>query len=73
MPTKKKILAISGSTRKNSSNSKLLSFIKNLSSDIFEITIFEEIDQLPHFNPDLDNENAPSQVIAFRKQISNAD
>nr|WP_281282472.1 NADPH-dependent FMN reductase [Flavobacterium daemonense] len=35
--------------------------------------IFEKLDQLPHFNPDLDNENVPKSVTEFRNKIAQAD
>ena len=73
MSAKKKIFAISGSTRKNSSNVKLLYLIKDLAAEIFEVIIFDTLDELPHFNPDLDNENPPAEIIAFRRQVSEAD
>lgn len=70
-PTRmKKILAISGSTRKNSSNFRLLKKIAALSTEIFEVTIFEKLDQLPHFNPDLE---APAEIIELRNQVEAAD
>ena len=68
-----KILAISGSTRKTSSNLNLIKAIAGLTADIFTITIFEGLSDLPHFNPDLDNENLPQQVAAFRRQLREAD
>lgn len=73
MNNKIKILAISGSTRKASSNLNLIKAIANLTSDIFTINIFEEIADLPHFNPDLDNENVPAAVADFREQLRAAD
>jgi chromate reductase len=73
MTSKKKILAISGSTRSNSSNLRLLKRIVALTTTIFEVTIFEGISELPHFNPDLDNENPPKSVADFRQQIAEAD
>src|SRR5688572_8029801 len=66
---KKKILAISGSTRKNSSNEKILSHIKELFSQSLDITIFTAIDQLPHFNPDLSENELPASVKNFLKII----
>ena len=36
-------------------------------------TFFDAIDQLPHFNPDLDIEPFPPKVMDFRKQIKEAD
>lgn len=68
-----KILAITGSTRKNSSNYKILQFISEQIKDSFEVEIFEELDKLPHFNPDLDTENLPEQVVSFRNKIIEAD
>jgi chromate reductase, NAD(P)H dehydrogenase (quinone) len=70
---KKNILGISGSTRKNSTNYHLLKAIEELSKNIFTITIFEGIAELPHFNPDDNDENVAEKVIAFRQLISNAD
>jgi chromate reductase, NAD(P)H dehydrogenase (quinone) len=69
---KKNILAISGSTRKNSTNYHLIKAIEELSKDFFTITIFEGIAELPHFNPDANNEIVSQKVIAFRQLISTA-
>lgn len=69
----KNILAISGSTRKDSSNHKLIRLFAESVKGRCNVTLFEGIDTLPHFNPDLDNDNLPQQVAAFRKQVINAD
>src|SRR6218665_3852872 len=68
-----KILAITGSTRKNSSNFKILKYISNHLNAVFEIEIFEDLATLPHFNPDLDTETPPEEIISFRNKILNAD
>lgn len=70
---KKKILAVSGSTRKNSSNEKILSFIKERYHHSLDVTIFTAIDQLPHFNPDVPKNDLSSPVIDFLKLIEDAD
>lgn len=70
---KKKILAIIGSTRANSSNLKIVQYFAQLTADRYDITIYEDIDTLPHFNPNLDNENPPMEIAKFRRLISNAD
>lgn len=72
MAEKLKILAISGSTRKNSSNLNLINAIKKLSSEIFEVHIFEGLAQLPHFNPD-DIDDVPREVADYKQQLRNAD
>src|SRR5690348_2511875 len=73
MNLKKKIIAICGSTRKTSSNLNLINAIIDLTRNKFEISIFEGLDNIPHFNPDLDNENPPESVKNFRKQLKGAD
>lgn len=69
---RKKILAISGSTRKNSSNAALLKTISGMLPD-FEFHFYEGVDQLPHFNPDLDIDPAPEAVAHFRQLLKEAD
>jgi NAD(P)H-dependent FMN reductase len=73
MTGKIKILAISGSTRKASSNLNLINAIAALASKTFTVKIFERLSGLPHFNQDLDNENVPVEVADFRRQIREAD
>ncbi len=73
MKNKVKILAISGSTRTASSNLNLIKAITEIASEIFIINIYKGMSDLPHFNPDLDNENVPTQVTNFRKQLRDAD
>lgn len=70
---RKKILAISGSTRKNSSNESLLKVISNLYSESLDIEIYNGITELPYFNPDQDNETVPLTVKTFRTRIEKAD
>lgn len=69
---KKKVLAISGSTRKNSSNFKILKFISENINKVFEVELFEDLESLPHFNPDLDTELPPEAVVQFRNKINAA-
>jgi NAD(P)H-dependent FMN reductase len=73
MTGKIKILAISGSTRKASSNLNLINAIAALASKTFTVKIFERLSGVPHFNQDLDNENVPVEVADFRRQIREAD
>jgi chromate reductase len=73
MAQKKKILAICGSTRSNSSNLNLLKAIAELTKEIYVFNIFEDLARIPSFNPDADGDNTPIQVIDFRKKISDSD
>ncbi len=68
------IFAISGSTRKNSSNWKILKFIQENFKNQLNIEIYENLDQLPHFDPNLkEGEAFPPNVKSFFEKIQNAD
>ncbi len=69
---RKKIVAISGSTRSHSSSLSILKIIAALGEELFEMQLFEGLSEIPHFNPDF-TDNPPSQVIHFRKKIAEAD
>ncbi|MBB6498326.1 NADPH-dependent FMN reductase [Pedobacter cryoconitis] len=73
MADKIKILAISGSTRSSSSNLNLINAITKLAADQFEVSVFDGLTGLPHFNPDIDHEVVAEPVASFRKQIRAAD
>ena len=66
------IFAISGSTKRQSSNKTLLEYLRGSFPDIM-FDFYEGIDQLPHFNPDLDGAMVPATVVDFRKRIEDAD
>jgi chromate reductase len=68
-----KILAICGSTRKDSTNLRLIHAIRNGWYSSFEMDIYLDIASLPHFNPDLDTENPPAVVSDFRSRLRAAD
>lgn len=66
-------MAICGSTRKNSVNSRLLFTLKDLFSEKFDIRIYERLAELPFFNPDLEESNLPEAVSQFRDEIEKTD
>jgi chromate reductase len=70
---KRKILAISGSTRQQSSNDSLIKAIVVLSGDMLDITVYKRIYYLPQFNPDDDVEDIADEVAVFRQQLNNAE
>jgi len=72
MNDKKQVIAISGSARKNSANLRLIRAIEQLTSK-FDITIFDGLTALPHFNPDLDSHEPPDEVTRFRQTLRHAD
>ena len=67
-----RILAISGSLRLTSSNTALLRAAARLAPERVEITLSDDIGDLPHFNPDLEGMEPPS-VIDFRAQLQVSD
>jgi NAD(P)H-dependent FMN reductase len=69
----KKILALPGSTRENSSIWKILNCISNMYSDQLDIEIYDEIDQLPHFNPNLTEDDLPTIIKSFLAKITIAE
>jgi chromate reductase len=73
MEEKKKVLAISGSTRAHSTNLSYIKAIAELAGDRFVTTIFQGLADIPHFNPDLDNDHPPAPVMDLRRQIREAD
>lgn len=68
-----RILAISGSLRTRSSNTLLLHAIADLAPDGMEIEIAAPLDRLPHFNADLDGDEPPPPVQAWRAEVAAAD
>jgi chromate reductase, NAD(P)H dehydrogenase (quinone) len=67
------ILAISGSLRAKSSNTAVLQAAKILALTTSEILLYSGLANLPHFNPDLDCEPLPDEVISLRQQIKSSD
>ncbi len=65
------IIAISGSLKSTSTNTAILKAIAKLASQNVDIEIFEGIDLLPHFNPEI-TEDIPA-VVLFRNKIKEAD
>ena len=68
-----KILAVSGSTRQQSTNTALLKAIQSISHDDIALTVFDVIGNLPVFSPDLDGPNLPESVRDFMRVIAQND
>lgn len=68
-----KIAAISGSLRAGSSNTAVLRAAARLAPASVEVILFEEIADLPFFNPDLDRDDVPAPVRAMRELIGRVD
>lgn len=69
----KRILALSGSTRSNSSNWRLLQAVSKLYQSQAEVCIYSGLEKLPHFNPNSQNGQLSTMVEDFIEQIQIAD
>jgi NAD(P)H-dependent FMN reductase len=68
-----RLLAISGSLRATSSNTALLRAAAMVAPSGIEVQLYEGLGDLPHFNPDLDNDGVDSAVTEFRRRVREAD
>jgi len=66
------ILAVSGSLRRSSSNTSILKTMTALAPAPVHIQLYEDIGNLPHFNPDTEHESLP-MVAPWRKVVQEAD
>lgn len=73
MTEKKNIFIIIGSASKNSSNEKLVDNFACLTKDFYNLTIFNDLKSLPHFDPELTTDNPPTEIVEFRRLVENAD
>ncbi len=67
------ILAISGSLRANSTNTSLLRAAADLTPPGVTVTLYDGLDQLPHFSPERDKENTSEPVKTLRSLLQESD
>jgi NAD(P)H-dependent FMN reductase len=68
-----RILAICGSLQEKSGNLSLLRWAIANAPPALEITLYDGLRELPHFNPDLERGAAPSAVSELRRAVAGAD
>jgi NAD(P)H-dependent FMN reductase len=66
-----RILAISGSLNRDSSNTRLVRDVRRVTGSEHDVTVFELLDALPHFSPDRDQTLA--SVTELRRAVGDAD
>lgn len=64
-----RILAISGSLRAASSNSRLIAALTRLAPPGVDVVVYGGLNDLPNFNPDLDAAGPPEPVLALRRLV----
>lgn len=72
MLNKGKVVVVIGSASKSSSNSKLMKAFTKLMADDLEITIYDDLGELPHFDPEL-SDSLPFAVADLLADIASAD
>ncbi len=68
-----RILAISGSLREQSTNSRLLRATRQIAPPGVTLDLYEALGELPHFNPDLDEGEPPAIIGRLRDAIGASD
>jgi chromate reductase len=68
-----RILGIAGSLRRLSFNKALLRAAVELAPDDVELTTFDRLREIPHYDQDLDTADAPEAATALREAIRAAD
>ena len=68
-----RVLGIVGSLGARSSNLTLLETAASLAPEGIEVVLYTGLGDLPHFDPDLDPDDAPSAVRALRQAIAASD
>ncbi|RYZ21279.1 MAG: NAD(P)H-dependent oxidoreductase [Chitinophagaceae bacterium] len=68
-----RVLALSGSPRAGSSNEKIIHALAAASAGRLQVTVYDGLARLPHFNPDEDRAGTPPEVARFRAALRAAD
>ena len=71
--TMKNVVALIGSAARISANHMLMDYIQSESKDIFQVTVYDRLKTLPHFDPEQSLERAPSEITELRNLIHDAD
>jgi len=67
------LLAVSGSLRADSSNLRALLAVQRLAPSGWTVMLRPPLDDLPHFNPDVEEKGLPPVVAAWRKDVASCD
>ncbi|MDN5845253.1 MAG: NAD(P)H-dependent oxidoreductase [Candidatus Nitrosocosmicus sp.] len=69
----KNVLALIGSAATSSVNHKLIEYILLEARDLFQVTVYDRLKTLPHFDPKRSLEHVPSEITELRNLIQGAD
>jgi chromate reductase len=68
-----RVIGIVGSLGARSSNLTLLETAVSVAPDGVEVVLYTGLGELPHFDPDIDPDDAPPAVRALRQAIAASD
>ncbi len=68
-----RVLAISGSLRRASSNSALIDAVAQLAPANVDVSIYRGLAELPPFSPDIEGDSTPEAVDRFRARLEASD
>ena len=68
-----RLLAISGSLRRDSTNTALLRGLAAMAAPLAQVSVFEGLGDLPIFNPDKEGDATPDTVRVFAEAVAAAD
>lgn len=71
--SRKRVLCLSGSLRRNSANTAALQAAQALAPATLELVLYQGLDDLPLFNPDVEAAAVPAPVLALRESVGQAD
>jgi chromate reductase, NAD(P)H dehydrogenase (quinone) len=69
----RRVLCLSGSLRRVSSNTAALQAAKQLAPSTIDLELYEGLGALPLFSPDDETEAVPASVLALREAVGRAD
>lgn len=67
------VTVLVGSLRADSVNRQFAERLKHVAPDDVEITLAENLDQIPFYNEDIDGDSAPEAAKALRELVAQAD
>jgi NAD(P)H-dependent FMN reductase len=71
--TDTRVAVLVGSLRADSVNRKLAELLRDQAPAGVSLDIIDGLDQLPFYNEDIDNGDAPANAVAFRERVAGAD
>jgi NAD(P)H-dependent FMN reductase len=68
-----RIMAVCGSLQATSANLRLLETAQALAPEDVQVVLFDGLRDLPHFNPEIEENGEPASVRAWRKALASSD